>query len=100
MVYNQSVDSTLGPHLDRDEKGRPSIVGRRITVAHIAIENTVHGESAESIAEGYDLSLGEVYSALAYYHDHKSEINQAVTEEGIRLHQLILEKPDFLFKAL
>jgi uncharacterized protein (DUF433 family) len=54
--------------------GRIRIDGTRITVHRIA---TLYkqGQTAEDIAQTYPhLSLGQVYTALAYYHTNREEI--------------------------
>jgi uncharacterized protein (DUF433 family) len=58
--------------------GRPVIAGTGITVADIAIAKVFHDQDADSIAEWYDLSLPQVYAALSYYYDHKSEIDSDI----------------------
>lgn len=50
--------------------GKPRIAGHRIAVIHVAVWHEQMGMSAEEIARDYSLSLGEVYGALSYYHDH------------------------------
>ncbi len=45
--------------------GKPYIAGRHITVVHIAIAYLRLGQSLEEIAGEYDLSLAEVYAAIA-----------------------------------
>lgn len=61
--------------------GKPRIAGRRITVQNIVIRHERMGMSADEIATNYDLSLADVYAALTYYFDHRSEIDQSI-EEG------------------
>ena len=62
----------------RDPKvrgGRPCIVGTGLRVTDIVMQQK-HGEGdPEQIAARFDISLGQVYAALAYYHEHKSEID-------------------------
>lgn len=36
--------------------------------------------SVDEIASEYDLSLGGVYAALAYYHDHKEDVDRRIKE--------------------
>ena len=60
--------------------GKPRIAGHRITVQHIVIWHDRMGKSADEIATEYDLSLSDVYAALAYYFDHRIEIDQAIEE--------------------
>ena len=69
----QSTPDTAG--------GRPRIRGRRITVQDIAIWHERLGKGADEIAAEYDLTLADVYAALAYYFDHREEIDARMTEE-------------------
>jgi uncharacterized protein (DUF433 family) len=61
--------------------GKPRIAGHRITVQDVAIWHERMGRSADEIAADYDLSLAEVYAALAWYFDHRQEIDRSI-EEG------------------
>ena len=38
------------------------------------------GMSADEISSEYDLTLADVYAALAYYFDHVEEINKSIRE--------------------
>jgi uncharacterized protein (DUF433 family) len=58
--------------------GRPLVVGTSITVADIAIARVYMMMDEDEIADWYDLSLPQVYSALAYYYSHKEEIDQSI----------------------
>jgi uncharacterized protein (DUF433 family) len=58
--------------------GKPRIAGHRITVQNIVIWHEQLGRSADEIATEYGLSLADVYAALAYYFDHRQEIDQAI----------------------
>jgi len=61
--------------------GKPRIRGHRITVQNIAIWHERMGKSADEIADEYELTLADVYAALAYYFKHQEEIDRAI-EEG------------------
>lgn len=65
--------------------GKPYIEGRRITVQHIADHHEHFGWSVEKIAEQFLLSLAQVYAALAYYHDHKQEIEASIDADEQRM---------------
>ncbi len=79
---------TEHPHIVRIEGvcgGRPIIAGTRISVRTIA-ERVRLGDSPEQIVENYPpLTLAQVYDALSYYHEHKSEIEAeiAANEEAL-----------------
>ncbi len=60
--------------------GKPRISGRRITVQNIAIWHERMGNSADEIATEYDLKLADVYAALAYYFDHRAEMDKSIRE--------------------
>lgn len=56
--------------------GRVRINGTRITVHRIAVLYK-QGQSAEDISQTYpQLSLGQIYTALAYYHANREEIDR------------------------
>jgi len=56
--------------------GKPRIAGHRITVKHIVLDHQRRGLSPDEIASTYsNLTLSEVYTALAYYFDNRAEID-------------------------
>lgn len=58
--------------------GKPRIAGHRITVQNIAIWHERLGRTADEISAEYNLTLAEVYAALAYYFDHRAEIDEQI----------------------
>lgn len=71
-------------HIVRDDNtlgGKPYIEGHRIAVHHIAWWYS-QGESAEAIVRDYHLTPAEVHAALAYYYDHKDEIDSDIEREA------------------
>ncbi len=61
--------------------GKPRITGHRIRVQDIVLW-TEEGRSADEIVAGFpQLSLGDVYAALAYYHDHREQIDRDIRED-------------------
>jgi uncharacterized protein (DUF433 family) len=75
---------TLDEHIERTldtAGGRPRIRGRRITVQQIAIWHERLGKSADEIAAEYDVTLADVHAALAYYFDHREEIDARMAED-------------------
>lgn len=75
--------TTLDAHIIQTPEitgGKPRIAGHRITVGQIATWHELMGWSADEIATTYQLSLGDVYAALAYYFDHQAEIELTARE--------------------
>ena len=62
--------------------GRPRIAGHRIRVQDIVVYTEVHGQSPDEIVAGFpQLTLADVHAALAYYYDHREEINRQMEED-------------------
>jgi uncharacterized protein (DUF433 family) len=56
--------------------GKPRIAGHRIRVQDVVVWHDRMGQSADEIVSHFPkLSLADVYAALAYYHDHREEID-------------------------
>ncbi|MBL8822153.1 MAG: DUF433 domain-containing protein [Planctomycetia bacterium] len=57
--------------------GKPCIAGTRIRVQDIFVLHELQGLGVDEIVEGYpQLTPAKVYAALAFYWDHKEEIDQ------------------------
>jgi len=73
--------------------GEPHIAGHRIGVSDIAIWIAYQGRSPSEIAETFHLTLGEIHAALAYYYDHKEEIDRDIEATDRRAEELAKEYP-------
>lgn len=80
----ERTEATSSPALDRARivstpgtcGGKPRIDGHRITVKHIVLDHQREGLSPDEIVSAYpSLTLSDVYAALAYYHDHRADID-------------------------
>lgn len=80
--------------------GKPRINGHRITVENVSIWHEQQGYSVEEIASLYDLSLSEVYSALAYYFDNKEEIDRQIAESDTFAAEMRQKTPSLLAQRL
>jgi uncharacterized protein (DUF433 family) len=69
----QQID-TVVPGDESEIHDEPHVRGRRITVSYIHSRVEDRGLRPETVADRHDLSLSEVYHALAYYHDHPEEM--------------------------
>ncbi|HJX38246.1 MAG TPA: DUF433 domain-containing protein [Anaerolineae bacterium] len=80
--------------------GRPRIAGRRITVSDIVIMHVKMGRSVDEVACEYDLALSDVYAALAYYYDHRQEIEQEMQADRDFTEAFSKENPSLLQERL
>src|SRR3954469_23180455 len=74
---------TLDQHIEISPEicgGKPRIAGHRITVANVAIWHERLGLSTDQIATEYSLTLADVHAAIAYYFDHREEIDRSIAE--------------------
>jgi hypothetical protein len=80
------------PHIVKDEETPARLESHpRTRVAMIVMDYLARGLSAEDMVRHYPyLTLGELHSAMAYYHDHQDEIDAEIQAE---LAQLAL-RPD------
>jgi len=62
------------PGEDSDVHDEPHVEGRRITVRGTVERVEDAGVDPETVADGYDLALADVYRALTYYYDHPDEM--------------------------
>lgn len=73
IVTTQHID--ISPDI---AGGKPRIAGHRITVQNIVLWHERMGLTADEIASNHGVSLADIYAALAYYYDHRQEIDQAI----------------------
>ena len=62
--------------------GKPRVAGHRITVQNIVIWYERLGNGLDEISAEYDLSLADLHAALAYYFDHRAEIDATIAEDN------------------
>lgn len=94
---------TLNGHIEITKGiagGKPRVSGHRITVQNIVIWHDMLGRSADEIAAEYDITLADVYAALAYYHDHRDQIDQSIHEHEAFIEALRQQTPSKVAKKL
>ena len=69
-------------HIVLDGHGTPIIVGTSMKVKELIAERFAWGWSPEELLVNHPgLTLGQIFSALAYYADHQGEIDRALEED-------------------
>lgn len=84
MPEKSTMNVVLDRHIVIDPDichGKPHIAGHRIRVQDIAVWHERLGMSVAEISADYELSLAEVYAALAYYFDYKVAIDQDIATD-------------------
>lgn len=79
--------------------GKPHILGHRIKVKHVALWHDRQGLTPAEIVEQHPtITLAQVHSALAYYYDHRAEIEAEIVEEDRLYGELKAKQPSLLDK--
>lgn len=71
--------------------GEPRIDGTRISVLHIYDQVVAGNDDPASVADALDLTLGQVYEALAYYYNNPDEM-RLIREHRDKARSDVLER--------
>ena len=97
LVFN-TKSKQLNTVVSGDESeihDEPHIRDRRITVSHIHALVEERDLDAQTVADRFDLTVSDVYHALAYYHDHPEEM-WAVEERRRERHEAADDDPSII----
>jgi len=82
------------PHITLDADGEPAITNANTKVTLIAMDRLAHHWDANEIQrQRPHLTLGQIYSALSYYYDHETEMNQLIQRRLEREQELLGNLP-------
>ena len=74
-----ALTETRYEHILLDERRVARLAGTRMKVIDLVEAKRANGWTAEQLHEQHpELTLGQIYSALAYYSDHKAELDTAI----------------------
>ena len=66
-------------HIILDETHVPLIAGTRVKVIELVLDHLAYGWSPEELHFQHPhLTMGQIHSALAYYWDHKAELDRDI----------------------
>ena len=74
-----SIAETTYHHIILNQMNQPVIEGAQTKVVEIVLDKVAYGWSPEEIQYQHpQLTLGQIYSALAYYADHQEEFDKEI----------------------
>lgn len=77
--------------------GKPCIAGTRIRVQDVYVWHGLQGLSADEIVSLFpQLTMPDVYAALAYFWEHRDEIQQRMDGETERVERIKQQNPSLL----
>ena len=70
------------PHIELSSNGVAFLEGTPTRVVEIALDRLSHHWDAEEIQRQHPhLTLGQIYAALAFYHDHREAFDKEIAEQ-------------------
>ncbi len=97
-----SIAETSYEHIILNEKNQAIIKGTKIKVIELVLDKIAYGWSPEEVQYQHpQLTLGQVYSALAYYADHQERLDEEMETQLEQIDQLRKSaRPSPLIKRL
>lgn len=82
------------PHITLNDHGVAILDGTTMKVVELILDSIAYGWSPEELRFQHPyLSMGQVYSALAYYWDHKQALDQDIERRLTVIDDLARELP-------
>ena|SRR5579859_1907271 len=89
MATVLTIDTIMSdPHI---RNGQPVIAGTNVRVSDVVASHISRGLAPEELAVNFGLDLGQVYAALAFYYQHKAEIDQQMRNEAAKANRLLAD---------
>jgi len=83
------VVKTRYDHIILNEDNTPIIAGTKMKVIELILDKIAYGWSPEELKYQHPhLTLGQIYSALAYYSDYQEELDQEIESQLKQVDQM------------
>ncbi|HEY3324484.1 MAG TPA: DUF433 domain-containing protein [Planctomycetota bacterium] len=76
--------------------GKPRLAGHRISVADVSVWHFRMGMSLEQISAHYNIALAKLYAAIAYYLEHREEIDKRLDADRAYVEQERKKNPSIV----
>ena len=94
-VFERHIEITGGVR-----GGKPRLSGTRMTVDDVVVLHLRLGQSLPEIAGRYDLDPAAVHAAMAYYYDHRDEIDRSIEADRAYVEAFQRDNPSLLQEKL
>lgn len=82
-------------YIEIDENRVAWIADTRVKVIEIAVDKLAHGSSPEELHFQYPhLSMSQIHAALAYYYDHREELDSEILQRLREVNELAAKNAD------
>lgn len=94
LYFCAMMTATEYPHIELDDAGRAFIKGTRFKVIQIVKDRCYYDWPAEEIQRQHaQLTLPQVYTALAYFYDHRESFEAQLAAEEQADQEFIASQP-------
>jgi uncharacterized protein (DUF433 family) len=88
------------PHIEKRADGKAWLIGTQTKAIEVALDRLAHHWDADEIQRQHpQLTLGQIHSCLAYYHDHQEEMDRAIDEQLREVDQLREQQGESVLRA-
>ena len=92
--------TTSYPHIEQRADGKLWLTGTQTKVLEVALDRLAHHWDADEIQRQHPhLTLGQIHSCLAYYHDHQEAMDRVIDEQLRALEQLRAQEGESVLRA-
>ncbi len=94
--------ATRYEHVALNTAGAPIIQGTTMKVIELVLEQLAYGWSAEELHFQHPyLTMGQIHSALAYYWDHKGDLDREIAQRLLTVEEMRADyQPTHAFNEL
>lgn len=80
-------------HIEIRADGKPWLIGTQTKVLEVALDRIAYHWDGDEIRRQHPyLSLGQIYSCLAYYYDHQAEMDRIIEDQLETIRRLRAEQ--------
>src|SRR6266852_4469783 len=91
---------TAYPHIEQRPDGKLWLIGTQIKVIEVVLDRLAHHWDADEIQRQHPhLTLGQIHSCLAYYHDHQEEMDRIIEEQLRSISRLRSQQGESVLRA-
>jgi uncharacterized protein (DUF433 family) len=89
LIVTRVMGTLISSLVEIDENGVAWVVGANTKVTEIVLDTLAHGSSPQEIHFQHPhLSLAQIHAALAFYYEHKAEVDAEIQRQLSKVEEL------------
>jgi uncharacterized protein (DUF433 family) len=91
---------TTYPYIEKRADGKAWLIGTQTKVLEVALDRLAHHWDADEIQRQHPhLTLSQIHSCLAYYYDHREDMDRAIEDQLRAITELREHQGDSALRA-